>query len=228
ICNAVAVRKAGSRKNMCLTEFGAAIRVFERFRDANYQSVPAGFQITWKNVLAAVKDQGRDVPCVFTSGPFKGYFGSLTALTNGLTRDRGECGINDQVNPLAVPALVLVGGQTNVVKGFGARVGDLLGAFYPATGRFSSAIIGDTGPEDNLGEGSVFLNMQLLGTTVPPTNRAETVRLSLEIAQLLWAILPGTRSCEVVKPFTTDNIDTRVRRWQQAAGFATPERFIEM
>ena len=58
-------------------------------------------------------------------GAFKGYFGSLTALKNGLTGDKGECEINDQVNPIRVPALVLVGGE-NIVKNFGAKVGDLL------------------------------------------------------------------------------------------------------
>ena len=98
--------------------------------------------------------------------PFKGYFGSLTALKNGLTGNKGECDLNDQVNPMAVPALVLVGGNS-VVRQFGARVGDLLVAYNPATQRFSSAIVGDTGPADNLGEGSVLLNMKLLGTTVP-------------------------------------------------------------
>ena len=114
ICNAVVVRKAGSSGNLCFTAFGEAIGVFERFRDTKYQTVPDGFQITWANVLATVKDQGKDVPCVFTSGAFKGYFGSLTALKNGLTGNKGECDLNDQVNPMAVPALVLVGGNSVV------------------------------------------------------------------------------------------------------------------
>src|SRR5262249_42769990 len=154
---------------------------------------PEGFQITWANVLATVKDQGKDVPCVFTSGPFQGYFGSLTALKNGLTAGKGECDINDQVNPMTVPTMVLVGGK-NAVKDFGAGVGDLLVAFNPKTSRMTSAIVGDTGPEDNLGEGSVFLNMTLRGTTVPPTNRAETFKLSIEDTQVLVAIIPASRS----------------------------------
>jgi hypothetical protein len=178
-------------------------------------------------VLAAVNDQGKEVPCVFTSGPFQGYFGSLTALRNGLTTGKGECDLNDQVDPMTVPALVLVGGM-NVVKDFGAGVGDLLVAFNPKTNRMASAIIGDTGPEDNLGEGSVSLNMSLLGTTVPPTNRAETFKLSIEDAQVLVAIIPASRTFRASRPFTKENIDARIREWQRDAGFATAERFIEV
>jgi hypothetical protein len=226
ICNAVVVKKAGSDENLCFKDFGEAISVFERFRDTKYQKVPDGFQITWANVLATIKDQGKDMPCVFTSGTFQGYFGSLTALKNGLTGDKGECDINDQVNPLAVPALVLVGGN-NVVREFGATVGDLLVAYNPKTQVFSSAIIGDTGPKDNLGEGSVLLNMKLLGTTVQPTNKAETFKLSIESTEILVAILPASRSFREVRPYTMENIDERVRAWQQEAGFASPEKFVD-
>lgn len=190
VCNAIAVRKGQSGDNLCLNRrtFGEAIGVFERFRDSGYRTVPAGYRITWQKVLATVKENSRDVPCIFKTGEYKGYFGSLTALKNGLTGDKGECEINDQVNPLLVPALVLVGGQ-NVVKDFGARVGDLLVAYHPQTKLFSAAIIGDTGPDDNLGEGSVALNMKLRGTTAPPNNKAETFRLSIEDAQLRSSLL---------------------------------------
>ena len=227
ICNAIVVKKVGSDANLCFTEFGAAIGIFEKFRDTEYQTVPDGFRITWANVLATARDQGRDVPCVFTSGPFQGYFGSLTALKNGLTGDKGECDVDDQVNPIAVPALVLVGGK-NAVREFGARVGDLVVAFNPKTLRVVSAIIGDTGPKDNLGEGSVLLNMKLLGTTVQPTNKAEAFKLSIENAQILVAIIPASRAFREVRPYTTENIDARVKAWQQQAGFVSPEKFVEL
>src|SRR5262245_66278582 len=76
----------------------------------------------------------------------------------------------------------------HIVKDFGAKVGNLLVAYNPKTQLFSSAIIGDTGPRDNLGKGSVLLNMELLGIKVPPTNKAETFKLSIENAQVLVAI----------------------------------------
>jgi hypothetical protein len=227
ICNGISVRRVNSNANLCFTAFGEAIRVFEKFRDSNFQTVPPGFRITWKNVLATVQENGKDVPCVFKSGEFKGYFGSLTALRNELTTGRGECDVNDQVNPMTVPALVLAGGQ-NPMRDFGAKVGDLLIAFNPRTQLFTAAIIGDTGPADNLGEGSVALNMKLLGTTTPPTNKEETFRLSIENTKVLIAIIPGSRLFNVAKPYTADNIDQRIRDWRAAAGFTTPEKLIEM
>jgi hypothetical protein len=229
ICNAIAVRKINAETNLCLnhSSFGQAIHVFEQFRDSNFQTVPAGFRIRWNKVLATTRENGKDVPCVFKSGEFKGYFGSLTALTNGLTANKGECEINNQLNPMMVPALVLAGGE-HPVKEFGARVGDLLIAFNPKTQLFTSAIIGDTGPDDNLGEGSVSLNMKLLGTTTPPTNKVETFRLSIDDAKVLIAIIPGSRLFRVTKPYTADNIDQRLNDWRIEAGFTTPEKLIEM
>jgi len=229
ICNAIVVKRVGSNKNLCFTSFGEAINVFKQFRDSNYQTVPPGFRITWENVLATVKENGKNVPCVFKTGAHQGYFGSLTALKNGLTGDLGECEVNNQVNPLTVPALVLVGGD-NVVKNFGAKVGDLLVAFNPKTQLISTAIIGDTGPRDNLGEGSVFLNMKLLGTTTAPTNKIETFGLSIENAQVLVAIIPASRLFKVEgnRPYSAENIDSRVRDWQTKAGFATPEKFLDL
>ena len=227
ICNGIAVRRVNSNKNLCFSEFGKAIQVFEQFRDSNFQTVPTGFRISWQNVLATVKENGKDVPCVFRSGEFDGYFGSLTALKNGLTTNRGECDVNDQVNPMTVPALVLAGGQ-NPVRTFGAKLGDLLIAFNPRTQLFTAAIIGDSGPADNLGEGSVSLNMKLLGTTTPPTNKEETFRLSIENTKVLIAIIPGSRLFNVAKPYTAENINQRIEDWRREAGFATLEKLLEM
>ena len=227
ICNGIAVRRLNSNKNLCFSEFGRAIQVFEQFRDSNFQTVPSGFRVTWQNVLATVKENGKDVPCVFKAGEFKGYFGSLTALRNNLTTNRGECDVNDQVNPMTVPALVLAGGQ-HPVKAFGAKLGDLLIAFNPRTQLFAAAIIGDSGPADNLGEGSVSLNMKLLGTTTPPTNKEETFRLSIENTKVLIAIIPGSRLFNVQKPYTAENINQRIDEWRTEAGFSSLEKLLEM
>ncbi|MFI3217632.1 MAG: hypothetical protein QX189_00725 [Methylococcales bacterium] len=223
ICNAIAVRKGTSKTNLCLSKntFGEAIEVFEKFRDSDFVTIPQGYQITWKNVLATTQD-GK--PCVFQSGQYKGYFGSLTALTNGLTKDKGECEVNNQINSITVPALVLVGGK-NVVKDFGAKVGDVLVAYNPKTQLSSSAIIGDTGPADNLGEGSIFLNMKLLGTTTVPSNKKETYTLSIE-DQVLIAIIPASKVF-ANKPYTADSINQGVEKWLKESGFKTPDKFIE-
>src|SRR5262249_8739624 len=128
---------------------------------------------------------------------------------------------------MAVPALVLVGGNS-AVRTFGAQVGDLLVAFNPRTGLVSSAIVGDTGPPDNLGEGSVSLNMKLRGIAAPPTNKQETFKLSIANAQVLVAIIPGSKSFHLMRPYTAENVDARVRQWQRDAGFASPEHFIDV
>ena len=229
VCNAIAVRKGNSDNNLCISSYGEAIGVFEQWRNSNYQTVPQGYRITWDKVLPPTKENGVTIPCVFKTGAYIGYFGSLTALKNDLTADKGECEINDQVNPMTVPALVLLGGQ-NVVKDYGAKVGDLLVAYNPVTKISVSAIIGDTGPKDNLGEGSVYLNMKLLGKTVPPINKAETYQLSIETTKILVAIIPGSRLFEVTgnKPYTAENIEQRIKHWQTYAGFATPEAFLEL
>lgn len=229
VCNAIAVRKGKSKDNLCLKSFGEAIGVFEKWRDTNYQTIPQGYRITWENVLPAIKENGKSVPCVFKTGDYKGYFGSLTALKNDLTGDKGECEISNQVNPMTVPALVLLGGK-NVVKNFGAKVGDLLVAYNPDTQITTSAIIGDTGPEDNLGEGSVYLNMKLLNKTVPPTNKVETFKLSIENSKILVAIIPGSGLFEIKgnKPYTAENIDKRAKDWQTQAGFSNSEKFLEV
>jgi len=226
ICSAITVTKEGSDKNLCFTNFPEAIRTFEQFRDANYQTVPPKRRLTWTNELALRKENGKDVPCVLQSGAFKGYFGSLTTLKNGLTKDKGECDINNQVNPLTVPTLVLVGGE-NVVKKFGAKVGDLVVAYNPTTKLSSTAIIGDTGTREDLGEGSVALNMKLLGVTAPPTNKVELNKLSIENTQVLVAIIPASGSFKESKPYTMESIMQRVEAWQKESGFATPEKFIE-
>ena len=109
ICNAVAIRRTGSNKNLCLSDFSEAISVFEQFRDAKFEIVPAGFSITWENVLIPEVVDGKKVPCVFKTGEYAGYFASTTSLKNGLTSDKGECECNNQVNPLKIPGLVLAG-----------------------------------------------------------------------------------------------------------------------
>jgi hypothetical protein len=228
VCNAIAVRRLSNLSdNLCLSNFGKAISVFEQFRDNDWR-VPAGFRITWDNVLPATIKEGRKVPCIFQSGEYKGYFGSLTALKNDLpTAERGECEADNQINSLKIPALVLAGGA-NPLKAFGAMKGDLLVAYNPKTELFTSAIIGDTGPPDNLGEGSVALNMILRGTTTVPKKKSETFGLNIEGKGVLIAIIPGSDSFQRATPFTRENVDERAKRWLSEAGFDTFDKFIGM
>jgi hypothetical protein len=221
ICNGVGVKRNG-----VTLRCPQARQVFARFRDNNF-TVPAGHTITWQNVIAATTTpQGRIVPCVFQSGEFAGFFGSLTSLKHGLGgAAAGECGHLNQLDQRHIRALVLPGGN-NVVKSFGAHVGDLVFTFNPADNVASAAVVGDIGPPDNLGEGSVGLNMTLLGRTQQPTTYQEALRLDTGTRQMLVAILPGTGAFNLRRPFTNENVDGRVQEWLTQAGFASRDAFL--
>jgi hypothetical protein len=221
VVNGVGLRRSAGR---ALT-FGEKIALFERWRDAGWR-VPVGFRITWENVIAArtVTEGGqqRSIPCVFGEGPHAGYLGSLTTLKNGLTGPAaGECGVNDQLDQRVVPALVMAGGN-NPLRAFGARIGDLVLAANPNNGRVQAAVIGDAGPPDNLGEGSVALNMALLGRTDQPKNyRPEALSLDTGSQKILVAIVPQSRDFQLDRPYGADNIKRRVEAWASEKGYGS-------
>lgn len=229
VCNAIAVYKTTNlRDNLCFSHFGEAIGVFEQYRDHEW-TVPEGYKIFWENVFAKSLVNEKTIPCILSSGEYKGYFGSLTSLKNGLPENEsGECQSLNQLNQQIVPALVMAGGA-NPLKAMGGKVGDLLVAFYPNTRVFIAALIGDEGPPDNLGEGSVALNMALLRETVPPKTFQQTKRLSIEDSQpVLVALFPNTNLYNRRRPYTKANIEERVRSWLREAGFETQDKLIEL
>lgn len=201
-----------------------AYTVFEKFRDSDFQLIPDGYIINWQSVLIPENKNGIKKPCVLKNGEYKGYFASATALTNELKVNRGECECNNQVNPFKIPTLVLAGGD-NIVKQYGARVGDLLLAFNPLNKKLVYAIIGDIGPKDNLGEGSVILNMKLLNLVKFPKVRAETYKLSTK-GDIIISIIPNTNNYRKAVPFSAENISNRITQWLKEVGFETENDFI--
>jgi hypothetical protein len=194
-------------------------QVFEMWRTSPNWTVPEGYRINWGNVIAATS---TGTPCVFQSGPQAGYFGSLTALKNGLSgAAAGECQVNDQLDQRVIPAIVLRGGASNPLTGFGARTGDLVLAANPENGAVIAAIIGDTGDGHRIGEGSVALNMALLRRTVQPRNYPEALRLDTGSIAMAVAVLPGTRTYRRVRPYTAANISSRVDAWAAEHGYGS-------
>jgi len=211
IDNGIAIRGNGS-----LT-LDQKIAAFDRWRDTGWTEVP-GYSFSWKNVIAA--DAGGK-PCVFSSGPYEGYFGSLTALQNGLsTATAGECQAANQLDQRFIPAIVMRG-DANPLKSFGARVGDLVVAINPANGRTVAAVVGDAGNGERIGEGSVALNMALLGKTTLPTTYTEAVKLDTRPADMIVAVLPGTSSFRRERPYTAANIAARVESWAMDNGYVS-------
>lgn len=195
--------------------------VFNRWRSSPTWQVPQGYRISWQSVIAP-NSAGR--PCIFSSGERRGYFGSLTATKNGLPASQwGECQVNNQLDLRHVPAIVLRGPSVNPLTKFGVRKGDLVFAINPSTSPpiFAAAIIGDTGNAKRIGEGSVALNMKLLGISVQPRTYREAVRLDTGNRQMIVAILPGTEGYRQTRPYSKVNITERVRAWAQEKGYGS-------
>lgn len=205
------------RKPMSLAERKA---IFERWRATGWV-VPEGYRISWRNVIAA---DGSGKPCVFQQGEHAGYFGSSTALRNGLTgTSAGECQVHDQLDQRTLPAIVLRGGASSPQRRFGAKTGDLVLTVNPATGRNVAAIVGDTGDGKRIGEGSVALNMALLGRSEQPRTYAEAKRLDTAPQDIAVAILPATRLFHRERPYSASNLERRVDAWAVEQGYGSRE-----
>jgi hypothetical protein len=153
-----------------------------------------------------------------------GFLVSATALHKPAISD--ACNIENYVDSLLTPALVIPKSpsQSNLSEFAkrNARVGDLVVARRPGTTEPVYAVVGDTGPTGELGEGSIALNGKLLGKTALPVNYQE-VRGKGEFAGRGWTvpptmvlIFPGTRDQRA--PFlTSDRIDQATKaqfdRW---------------
>lgn len=227
IGNAVAIYKNDSKVNLFLNKktFKEAIGVFEKFRDSNYDSIPSGYKIIWKNVLIPRKDKGIEKPCIITTGEYEGYFSSATSLKQGLKDNKGECDCDDQVNSLKVPSLVLAGGKDNILKKFGASLGDLVIAYNPLNDSLVFAIINDIGPKNNLGEGSVLLNMLLSGNSKMPKNRKEANTLGNK--NIIITIIPKSSTYSLDRPYTLENIEVRCMDWLKSSGFDSENELLE-
>ena len=82
------------------------------------------------------------------------------------------------------------------------------------------AVVGDKGPVNQLGEGSIALNWKLLGKTSPPVNYDE-VRGRGPFAGRAWTVKRANRRTRHgTKPFmTTPRIDeAAARRFQEWGG----------
>lgn len=200
------------------------IEVFDRWRRSGSWTPPPGYRIVWQNVIVA---DAAGKPCIFKTAN-AGYFGSLTALKNNLPANAcGECEVNDQLDQRVIPAIVLRG-NTNPLKDFGARVGDLVLAVNPANGVMVAAIIGDTGDGDRIGEGSVALNMALLQSTAQPKIYSEALKLDTRNQDIIVAVIPGSRTYKRERPYTANNIAARVETWANEHGYGSLPQLAEV
>lgn len=191
--------------------------IFDEWRKSEDWTVPAGYHIGWRNVIAA---DAAGKPCVFRND-YAGYFGSLTALKNGLApKDVGECQVKNQLDQRFIPAIVLRG-NANPLKHYGAKKGDLVLAVNPGNGVIIPGVIGDTGDGNRIGEGSVALNMALLKKSEQPKTYPEALRLDTGKEDMIIAVLPGSDLYKRERPYTAENIAKRVEAWATEQGYGT-------
>lgn len=196
-------------------------QVFEGFRDSDYTKVEPGYTLIWKNVLVE-KSDGK--PCIFQKSPYKGFFASKTAVTNGQIADKGECDCKFYLDAKEVPAMVLPKGD-NALNKFEAAPEDLVIAYHLRTQKLVYAIIGDTGPTSNLGEGNILMNKRLKNVTSYPSYRPAINKALVIGDSVLITIIPNSKKGSI-KPFTEENIKKRGQNYLQQLGFSTEQSFI--
>jgi hypothetical protein len=166
-----------------LISSGRAVRVPDRYWSRDPQRASDGrygffhpekpLTVLFKNTIIPQSSAGG--PCVrdVAGARYQGYFVNKTSLRGSEREDEAEgrrrsaivtdkrCSPLPYVNAETLPALVIPKG------GFaGAKVGDLVVAYRKARDgaeRWVYAIVGDEGPNDKFGEGSLALNAALNG-----------------------------------------------------------------
>ncbi|WNB76989.1 hypothetical protein [Methylomonas koyamae] len=144
--------------------------------------------------------------------PVDGFLVSATALHKPNVAD--ACDIGNYADALVTPALVLPKSPgKNTLSEFAkrnAKVGDLAVALVPGGSAPVFAVVGDTGPAKELGEGSVALNGKLLGKNAPPANYQE-VRGKGKYKGKAWTV---PQALVLIFPASRDSADP----------YMTPER----
>lgn len=206
LCNAMSDRCAG------LDNAGKKARR-ELTQRAAVQGWPSALLAQTKIASAIIpfKD-GKPCPTV------NGFLVSGTALHKPQVAD--ACDITNYVDALVTPAIVLPSGPSRSVPSHFARrdakVGDLAVALLRDAPSPVFAVVGDTGPVGELGEGSVALNGRLLGKAADPLNYYE-LRGKGIFKGKAWVtpptvviIFPGTRNA--TEPLMTpERIDAAAR-----------------
>lgn len=220
ICNAVTIKRTGSKENLCYKEHSKALDVFREFKLNDYKPL-RGYDIKWENVLNINRETGK--PCVISIGKYKGYYSSDTSLKNGLKSGSSECDYENQISSVEVAGLVLPGGD-NLFKKNGVSIGDLAFAYNPDTNTLIYAIIYDAGPRNKLGEGSVYLNSKLKNTKIPE-NYHDVKKLTTS-SNTIVGFIAKSKNYHDQKPYNNQNISSRLDNWLSEIGYSK-EKLIE-
>lgn len=166
ICNAMAGFCQGMSRANRQTRFA-------RLRKARERDWPADLLSETLFSLDVIPRRADGRVCSELEMAGRRFLVPSTALLNPWVSD--ECSSVRYIDALSVPTLVLQRGP-NGLTSRGVRVGDEIVAWRPGLDAPVYAVVGDTGPPDRLGEGSIALNGQLLRRTGEPVNYDQVVR----------------------------------------------------
>ncbi|HEY2663417.1 MAG TPA: hypothetical protein VGI47_03695 [Candidatus Binataceae bacterium] len=199
------------------------IAEFEELARNDWQPRARTWQVLLKNVIE--KDERTGKPCVGADN----FLVSMTADVAVADRWRqvGDCDQSKWLDALTIPALVLPGRSEFQTKQALTRnfvVVRTLG--QPA--RVAYGIVGDTGPEDELGEASVEMNRILNGLPAgeqPRNYKDEVTRF--RGPQSLVLIFPGDFN-RVAYPVTSERVAAEVKpRFEAWGGNARLDACLE-
>lgn len=153
--------------------------------------------------LAATKIDPQIIPSGQDGKPCPekdGFLVSATALINPTVTD--VCNPQRYADSMSVPAIVLPrrdkDGKPTQFESNGATVGDLVVVATADLDKVAFAVIGDTGPRRELGEGSIALAKSLLLKTADPVNYRDIrgkspYRTSWDVPRTLTLVFSNSR-----------------------------------
>lgn len=175
ICNGVSVGPGCTWKANCLPEF----------RRARAE----GFRGPTKVCFFAMATGADGVPLIQGEGdPKPGYFVSTTALQQPGQRARTPAA---QLDSNTVPFAVIPGNWQSSGRP-GPKLGDFGVAYRRSTGQLAYFVIGDTGPRNKLGEGSIALHQALGNDPFVMRYGLRRARQGIGGRDVVYLLFPGS------------------------------------
>lgn len=137
------------------------------------------------------------VPCISKAEAYSGYFVSTTSVVANPNAE--ICDQSRYLNSLEIPFAIYPNARNFTQRGVGTK--DAVVYFNPANGAIDFGMIGDRGPTNGLGEGSVAFAKTLRKSSTNPVSRRDTYKFS--VPKIHGLMLPDA---SIKAPFTPENV----------------------